>query len=215
MESPQTSPGCSTERTQASRASMSVSSSPTRNVSFRSTRIRKKCRRRTRLDVEGDDRLGDDLGLGRLLRRVLCQTLLLERLGLGIDLLVVGAEQVNLILVVLSSRLDGSDVLDGGGGGGGSVGGCGGRRVSGEGGVLGLVGLDVRVPAGRVGVGSGGGGRGEGLEDGDVRLGRSVSGTTERGGQLDVLVGRGWVWEGWRVRRLGKVGCRQRFWRGS
>lgn len=131
----------------------------------------------TGLDVEGNDRLADNDGLGGLLGGVVGETLLLEGLGLGINLLVVGSEEINVIIILLSSG--------GGRGGGRSRGAVGGGvlgGISGEGLVLGVVGLDVRVPAGGVGVGGSVGGRREGLEDGDIGLGGGVS---ERAGGRD------------------------------
>lgn len=124
----------------------------------------------TRLHVEGYHRLSNGDGLGRLLGGVLGEPLLLECLGLLINLVVVGSKEVNLVVVL----------LDGGGGsnggrGRGSVLGVGPGRVSRESRVGGRVGLDVGVPTGRVGVGGSVGGRGEGLEDGDVGLRGCVS----------------------------------------
>jgi hypothetical protein len=57
------------------------------------------------LDVECDNGLGSRLDLSGLLLVVLGQTLLLELLGLLVDLLVVTAEQVDLIIVLLLSLL--------------------------------------------------------------------------------------------------------------
>jgi hypothetical protein len=111
-----------------------------------------------RLDLQGDDRLGDSelftrselLGsLGGFGLVVSGNSLLLDSLGLGIGLVVIGTEEVNVLVVVITT-------------GSGSWGGGGGRRAGGEGGgsggeavVLGLVGLDVRVPSGGVRVGAG------------------------------------------------------------
>jgi hypothetical protein len=54
------------------------------------------------LDVECDNGLGGRLDLSGLLLVVLGQTLLLELLGLLVDLVVVAAEQVDLIIILLS-----------------------------------------------------------------------------------------------------------------
>jgi hypothetical protein len=65
------------------------------------------------LDIECDNGLGGRLDLAGLLLVVLVQTLLLELLGLLVDLVVVAAEQVELVVVLLSrllrcrSRVDG------------------------------------------------------------------------------------------------------------
>ena len=53
------------------------------------------------LDVEGDDRLGGDLGLGLLLLAVLGQALLADAGGLGILLLVVAAEEIDVLVLLL------------------------------------------------------------------------------------------------------------------
>lgn len=135
------------------------------------------------LDVERHERLGNRLGLVGLLGGVLGEALLLERLGLGVDLLVRRAEQVEVVVV-------GGSRGSGGGGGGrgrGAVGGVGLGGVAGERLVLSLVRLDVLVPAGRVRVGGRVRGRRERLEDGNVGL---------RGG---VAVGRGRRGQGSRV----------------
>lgn len=110
------------------------------------------------------------LGLVGLLGGVLGETLLLDALSLGVNLVVRGAEEVDIVVVLLS----------GGGGGSGSRGrgtvrGVGLGGVSGERLVLGRVRLDVLVPASGVGIGGGGRGRREGLEDGNVGLRGSVS----------------------------------------
>lgn len=133
---------------------------------------------RTGLDVHGDDGLCDRLGLGRLLGGVGGDALSLEGLGGSVLLLVVGREEVELVVVVSSDGLglgDGNG-LDGGGRGRGSVGREGLAGVAGERLVLGLVRLNVRVPAGGVGVGRGGGRGRERLEDGDVSLRGGVAG---------------------------------------
>lgn len=64
-----------------------------------------------RLDVEGAHGLGDGLGLLGLLGGVLGKTLLLDLLGLLIDLFVVRAEKIDILIILLS-----------GGSGGGSGG---------------------------------------------------------------------------------------------
>ena len=57
-----------------------------------------------RLDVNGDNRLGSGLrALGSLLSGVLSKSLLLELLSLLIDLIVVRAEEINIIVILLSS----------------------------------------------------------------------------------------------------------------
>lgn len=108
------------------------------------------------------------LGLVGLLGLVLGDTLGLESLGLLVNL-VVRTEQVEVVVLVSGSR---------GGGGGRSrraVLGVGLGGVTGEGGVLSLVGLDVLVPAGGVRVGGGVRGGRERLEDGNVGLRRGVA----------------------------------------
>jgi hypothetical protein len=54
------------------------------------------------LDIKCDNRLGGRLDLASLLLVVLGQTLGLELLGLLVDLIVVAAEQVELVIVLLS-----------------------------------------------------------------------------------------------------------------
>lgn len=110
------------------------------------------------------------LGLVGLLGLVLGDTLGLESLCLLVNL-VVRAEQVEVVVVLSGSSR---------GGGGGSrsrraVLGVGLGGVTGEGGVLSLVGLDVLVPAGGVRVGGGVRGGRERLEDGNVGLRRGVA----------------------------------------
>lgn len=117
-----------------------------------------------RLDVKGDDGLGGGLGLGGLLGGVLGESLLLELLSLLIDLIVVGSEKVDIIVVLL---------LSGGGRslgtvGRGLLGGAGESRVV-------LLGSNVLEPSGGVGVLLGVRGRGNGLVDGDVSLRGSVA----------------------------------------
>lgn len=61
-----------------------------------------------RLDVEGAHGLGDGLGLVGLLGGVLGKTLLLDLLGLLIDLLVVRAEKIDILIILLSGGSGGS-----------------------------------------------------------------------------------------------------------
>lgn len=119
------------------------------------------------LHIQGDDRLGGRLDLAGLLLVVLGQTLRLEFLRLLV-LLLVAAEQVDVIIVLLSSGcLGGVDgevarlgaicrVVLGG--------------VSGQGGKLRLEGQDVVVPPPRIWVLLRGGDRLDLLEDLDVGL---------------------------------------------
>jgi hypothetical protein len=65
------------------------------------------------LDVECDNGLGSRLGLAGLLLVVLGETLSLELLGLLVNLVVVRAEQVDLIVVLLSSLLRRGGRVDG------------------------------------------------------------------------------------------------------
>lgn len=125
------------------------------------------------LDIQGNNRLGSDLGLVLLLLAVLGQTLLTDTDSLGILLLVVRAEQVDIVVVL------------GGGGLGGVQGDLGDlRAVDGvglaglalEGGELILECSNVLVPASGGGVLGGVGSLLEGLEDGDVGLGGRVAG---------------------------------------
>lgn len=62
--------------------------------------------RTPRLDIQGDERLGNSLGLGLLLLAVLGQALLPDAGGLGILIFLVAAEQVFVIVVAagLGSR---------------------------------------------------------------------------------------------------------------
>jgi len=115
------------------------------------------------LDVHGDDRLADGgRALGGLLLVVGGDTLGLDALALGVLLLVVGAEEVDVVLVLL--------LLSAGRGRGAAEERLRGGGVSGERRELGLERLDVRVPAGSVGVLGGRGGRLEGGEDAGVSL---------------------------------------------
>ena len=96
------------------------------------------------LDVNGDDRLGGGLGLVLLLLLVLGKALLADTGGLRILLLLVAAEQIDVIIVLLGSgglggvhgELSGLGAVDGVGLGG----------IAGEGGEVVVVGGDVLVP---------------------------------------------------------------------
>lgn len=124
------------------------------------------------LDIQSDNGLGSGLDLALLLLAVLGQTLLADTGGLGILLLVVRAKQVNVVVVLGSSR--GLGGVQGELRGIGAVGGVRLGGVARKSGKLGLVGLDVLVPASGIGVLAGIGGGGEGLEDGNIGLGRVV-----------------------------------------
>jgi hypothetical protein len=105
--------------------------------------------RTPRLDVHGDNRLSGGLDLASFLLVVLGQTLSLELLRLLVHLVLVAAEQVNLVIVLLSSRrLGGIDrqlgLL-------GTIGGVVLCRIAGQSGELRLPGEDVVVPAPGVG----------------------------------------------------------------
>jgi hypothetical protein len=65
------------------------------------------------LDIECDDRLGSRLNLAGLLLVVLSQALRLELLGLLINLVVVAAEQVDLVIVLLLGLLGGLGRVEG------------------------------------------------------------------------------------------------------
>lgn len=137
------------------------------------------------LDVESDDRLGGGLGtLGLLLRLVLSQALLADSDSLGVLLLIVATEQVDVIVLLGGS---------GGGSGGGhrlrAVGGVGSGGIAGEGGEVRLVAGDVLVPAGSVDVLAGVRGRLNGLEDSNIGLRSSVSDNVGAGGQPAVKDG--------------------------
>lgn len=133
-----------------------------------------QCSRLTpRLHIHGDDRLGNSLGLGSLLLTVSSETLLTDPDSLGILLLIVRAEQVNIVVVVLSSSTLGG--VDGEVARLGAIGRVGLGGVTGEGGELALVAGNVLVPAGGVGVLVGGRGGGESLEDGDISLRGAVA----------------------------------------
>jgi len=131
---------------------------------------RTKTRKRTPgLDVEGDNRLGGDLGLVLLLLAVLGQALLADADGLGVLLLVVAAEEVDILVLLLLSG-GGLGGVDGDLGDLGAVDGVGLAGIAGQGGELVLVRGDVLVPAGRVGVLGGVGGGAQGLEGDGISL---------------------------------------------
>lgn len=91
-----------------------------------------------RLHVHGHNGLGGRLGLALLLLAVLSQALLTDTRSLSILLLIVRAEQVN-ILVVISGGLGGLGGVDGHLGGLGAVDGVGLGGITRQGGELGLV----------------------------------------------------------------------------
>lgn len=125
------------------------------------------------LHVHGDDRLGNGLGLGSLLLFVSSKTLLTDADSLGILLLVVRAEQVDIIVVLLSSstlsRVDGEVTRLR------AVGGVGLGRITRESGKLALIRGDVLVPSGGVGVLVGDRRGADGLVDGDISLRGAVA----------------------------------------
>lgn len=122
-----------------------------------------------RLDVKSNEGLGDGLGLGLLLLPVLGKALLADA-GSLLILLLVAAEQVDIIVITTLSLLRGGSGVDGHLGSLRAVGAVGSSGITGEGGELALVAGDVLVPSGSVGVLLGVRGRGESLEDGDVGL---------------------------------------------
>lgn len=131
------------------------------------------------LDVHGDDRLGSGLGLSGLLASVLGKTLLSYPDGLGILLLVVGTEKVNLVIVLLlGGLLRGLGGVQGELAGVGAVGGVLLGWVTRERRELGLERGNVLVPAVGVGELLDGGLALEGLEGLDVGLRRSVAALT-------------------------------------
>ena len=126
------------------------------------------------LDVHGDDGLGSDLGLGSLLLGVGLETLLTDLGSLSVLLLVVAAEQVDIIIILLSllgslGGVDGELALLG------AVGREGLGSITGKSGELALVGRDVLVPSGGVGVLGSLRSRLQGLEDGNIGLGGTVA----------------------------------------
>ena len=104
-----------------------------------------------RLNVKGDDGLSSSLGLAGLLLGVLGETLFTNTSSLGVLLLVVRAEKVDIIIILLS-LLGGLGGVDGKLGGLGAVSGELLGWVTGERGELGLERGDVLVPAVGVGV---------------------------------------------------------------
>lgn len=130
------------------------------------------------LDVEGDDGLGGgSWTLGCLLLLVLCDSLSLNSGGLGVLLLVVRAEEVDVVVVSSSVVVDGDGLGGGrldasvGSGREESGGAC---RVTVEVRVLLLEGCNVGEPSGNVGVLVGVRCRAS-LEDGNVGTGDSVA----------------------------------------
>lgn len=115
------------------------------------------------MGTDEDANLGSDLGLVSLLRVVRSDTLRLDALCILINF-IVRAEQVDLIVVILSRGSSRTTEE--------SFAGSAGTRERVE---LRLVGLDVVEPAGYAGEGRGRR-RSDRLEDGDIGLGRGVSG---------------------------------------
>lgn len=126
------------------------------------------------LDFQGHHGLGDGLGLGRLLLVVGRKALLTDPGGLGILLLVVAAEQVDVVVVIAGLLLSLGGV-DGHVRGLGAVDGVGLGGITGQSSELALVGGDVLVPPGGVRVLLRVGGRLESLEDGDISLRGTVA----------------------------------------
>ncbi|KAI6770401.1 hypothetical protein HG530_005030 [Fusarium avenaceum] len=123
------------------------------------------------LDVKGDDGLGNSLGLVLLLLAVLSKTLLADADSLGVLLLVVAAEQVDVVIVAsLSLLLRGLGRVDGHLSGLRAVGGVRSGSITGEGGELALVAGNVLVPSSSVGVLLLVGGAGQSLEGSDISL---------------------------------------------
>jgi len=118
--------------------------------------------------VHGDDGLGSRLDLASLLLVVLGQALSLELLGLGVLLLIVATEQIDVIILLLGSRALGG--VDGEVPRLGTVCGVLLGRVSGQGGELRLEGKDVVVPSPGIWVLLRGGDGLDLLEDLDVCL---------------------------------------------
>ena len=106
--------------------------------------------------------LSDGLGLVGLLGIVGSDALGLDPLGLSILLLIVRAEEIDFIVVLVSSGLTTEEGL---------AGSAGSREI----GVLSSVRLDVLVPSGNSRAGSGVRGGRNGLEDDDVSLGGGVA----------------------------------------
>lgn len=125
------------------------------------------------LYVHGDNRFGNSLGLGSLLLSVSSKALLTDANSLSILLLVVGAEQVDIIVVLLSSSTLGG--VDGEVARLGAVGGVGLGGITRESGKLALIRGDVLVPSGGVGVLVGDRRGADGLVDGDISLRGAVA----------------------------------------
>jgi hypothetical protein len=127
-------------------------------------------KRTPRLHIHGDDRLGGGLGLALLLLAVLGQALLTDAGSLGVLLLVVGTEKVDVLILLLLSSGGGLGGVQGDLSDVGAVDGVGLAGIARQGGELVLVRGDVLVPAGRVGVLGGIGGSAQGLEDDGISL---------------------------------------------
>jgi hypothetical protein len=128
-----------------------------------------------RLNVKGDDGLGGRLNLTLLLLSVLLQALLTDPDGLGILLLVVGAEKVDILIIILSGGSRGLGGVQGNLSDLRAVGGVWLGGVTGEGLELIGVGSDVLVPSGSVGVLGCVWGGGDSLEGGNIGLGGVVA----------------------------------------
>lgn len=129
------------------------------------------------LDIHDNDGLGSSLGLGSLLLLVGSQALLADTGSLGILLVVVTAEQVDVvILLVGGGRLGGvqsvSDVV-------GAIDGVRLGGITGQGRKVGLVRGDVLPPASGVGILGGVGALLQGLEAGNIGLGGGVTGASK------------------------------------
>jgi len=125
------------------------------------------------LDIHGDNRLGSWLGLACLLLGVLSETLFSDTSGLGIFLLVVTSEEINIVVILL--LLGSLGGVDGKLAGLWSVGGVWLGRVTWEGREFGLVRGDVLVPAVGMGELLRCWGSLDGLEGLDIGLGRTVA----------------------------------------
>lgn len=121
-----------------------------------------------RLDIEGDNGLGNSLGLGLLLLLVLGQSLITDTGSLGILLLVVRTEQVDI--VVLLGLLGGLGGVDGHLGDIRAVGSVGGSGITRESGEVALITGNVLVPSGSVRVLLGIRGARESLVGDDISL---------------------------------------------
>jgi hypothetical protein len=133
-----------------------------------------EARRTPRLDVQSDNGLGGGLRtLGLLLLAVLFETLLADLGSLLVLLLVVAAEQVDIVVLLLGRR--GLGGVQGGSNNFWAVDGVGLGRVTGEGSKVIVEAGDVLVPTRGVGVLGRSRGLLECLEDGNICLGRRVS----------------------------------------